>query len=181
LKTFSEADGRSTSTPAGHEFYRQEDSMAEKAEQFWLQGRYAALLRGELSVEDLDDEELARGRLRASDGTFRGRPPKVVPADLVAAMRKEWIGRAEETLRAALHEHGIGTYVKLASDPDMDPAVRLRAADKIVERTMGKVPDRVTIAAEDPVETLFRSILADPQGLAPAPHEPSAEEREMLS
>jgi hypothetical protein len=155
--------------------------MSESAEVFYLQGRYAKLLRGEISVEDLDDEELARGRLKASDGTFRGRPPKVIPAELVNAMRKEWIGRAEETLRAALHEHGIGTYVKLASNEDMDPAVRLRAADKIVERTMGKVPDRITIAAEDPVETLFRSILADPSGLAPAPHEMSYEERELLS
>lgn len=158
-----------------------ESEPTPKAELFYLQGRYAQLLRGEISVEDLDDEELARGRLRASDGTFRGRPPKVVPADLVAAMRKEWIGRAEETLRAALHEHGIGTYVALAKDPEMDPAVRLRAADKIVERTMGKVPDRIHIAAEDPVETLFRSILADPSGLAPAPHEMSYEERELLS
>lgn len=158
-----------------------EPAKTEKYEVFYLQGRYAKLLRGEISVEDLDDEELARGRLRASDGTFRGRPPKVIPADLVAAMRKEWIGRAEETLRAALHEHGIGTYVKLASDEEMDPAVRLRAADKIVERTMGKVPDRVVIAAEDPVETLFRNILADPSGLAPAPQELSADERAMLS
>lgn len=145
-----------------------------------LKGRYAQFLNGVITVEDLDDEELAQGRLKASDGTFRGRPPRVIPADMVQAMRREWLSRAEAKLRDALMEKGIGTLVSLAGDESIDPAVRLRAADKIVERTMGKVPDRVHIAAEDPVESLFRSILSDPYGLAPAPHEPSAEERALL-
>lgn len=154
--------------------------MADDDMYLRLKGRYAQLLNGTLSVEDLDDDELAQGRLKASDGTFRGRPPRVVPADLVQAMRREWLSRAEARLRDALMEKGIGTLVSLAENEDIDPAVRLRAADKIIERTMGKVPDRVHIAAEDPVETLFRNILADPDGLAPAPHEPTADERAML-
>lgn len=152
--------------------------MADDSTYIRLQGRYAQLLSGVLQVEDLDDEELARGQLRASDGTFRGRPPKVVPAELVQAMRREWLGRAEAKLREALHDKGIGTYVELAGDKTIDPAVRLRAADKIVERTMGKVPDKVEVSTEDPVESLFRRILDDPMGLAP--HEPTAEERAML-
>jgi hypothetical protein len=148
-----------------------------------LRGRYAELLDGRLKVEDLDDEELAHGRLKAVDGTFKGRPPSVIPTELVQAMRREWLSRAESKLRAALHEHGIGTLTKLAADTTIDPAVRLRAAEKIIERTMGKVPDRVHIAAEDPVETLFRSILADPEGLTgpEVPKELSADERELLS
>ena len=154
--------------------------MADDDMQIRLRGRYAQLLNGTLSVEDLDDDELAQGRLKSIDGSFRGRPPRVVPADLVQAMRREWLSRAEAKLRDALMEKGIGTLVSLAENEDIDPAVRLRAADKIIERTMGKVPDRVHVAAEDPVESLFRSILADPNGLAPAPHEPTAEEREML-
>lgn len=144
-----------------------------------LRGRYVDLLEGRLSVEDLDDEELAQGRLRAVDGTFRGRPPMVIPTELVQAMKRAWLGRAEQRLRSALLESGIQTLVDLANDLNIDPAVRLRAAEKIIERTMGKVPDRVTLAAEDPVESLFRNILNDPFGLAPK--EFSAEEREMLS
>jgi hypothetical protein len=143
-----------------------------------LRGRYAKLLSGELQIEDLDDEELAQGRLRSADGTFRGRPPTVVPMELVQAMRREWLGRAESRLRQALLSSGIGTLVQLADDDTVDPGVRLRAAEKIIERTMGKVPDRVVVAADDPVESLFRNILTDPLGLAP--HEPSAEERALL-
>lgn len=150
-----------------------------------LRGRYAQLVSGTLAVEDLEDEELARGQLRSADGTWRGRPPRVLPAELVQAMRREWLDRAEAKLREALLDKGIGTLVELAGSDRIDPAVRLRAANALIERTMGKVPDKIQLAAEDPVETLFRNILADPEGLrdpgGPPPHELSAEERELLS
>lgn len=142
-------------------------------------GRYAMLAQGIISVEDLDDEELSRGMLKDKNGNFSGRPPKLVPTELIQAMRREWLSRAESKLREALYEGGIKTLTELATNKTIDPAVRLRAADKLMERTMGKVPDKVQIAAEDPVEALFRSILSDPLGLVP--HELSAEEREMLS
>lgn len=145
-------------------------------------GRYAELVQGLISVEDLDDEEVAMGRLKAVDGTFRGRPPNMIPGELVQAMRREWLKRAQNRLAEALLESGIGTLVSLASDSMVDPSVRLRAAERIIERNMGKVPDKIEVAAEDPVETLFRQILNDPRGLAQGvPYEPSAEEREMLS
>lgn len=155
--------------------------MADDRVTFEATGRYALFLNGIIKIEDLDDEEVARGQLKASDGTFRGRPPKTVPMELVQAMRREWLSRAEAKLREALMEKGIGVLTELAGNELVDPSVRLRAAQTIIERMMGKVPDKVVLAAEDPVEALFRSILADPNGLAPAPHELSAAERELLS
>lgn len=146
-----------------------------------MTGRYALLFNGIISVEDLDDEELARGQLKATDGSFRGRPPRAVPAELLQAMRREWLTRAEDKLRAALMDHGLGTLVELAKDKTVDASVRLRASQTIIERTMGKVPDKIELRSEDPVEALFRSILSDPNGLMKVPHEPSAEERQMLS
>lgn len=103
----------------------------------------------------------------------------VVPGEMVAAMRREWLSRAEAKLRSALHDKGIGTLVELAGNKAIDPGVRLRAANLIIERTMGKVPDKIQVSAEDPVEALFRSILEDPHGLAP--YEPSGEELDLLS
>jgi hypothetical protein len=141
-------------------------------------GRYAELISGTLSVEDLDDDELSRGQLKDKNGQFRGRPPKMVPQELVQAMRREWLSRAEAKLRESLYEGGIGTLTQLSTDKTIDPGVRLRAAQMLMERTMGKVPDKVQFAAEDPVEALFRNILSDPLGLVP--HELSAEERAML-
>lgn len=157
----------------------EDPQVAEDDVYIRLRGRYAEFLAGKITVEDLDDEELANGRLKASDGTFRGRPPAVIPGEMVQAMRREWMSRAEAKLRDALMEHGLGTLVELASNEDIDSSVRLRAAQTIIERTMGKVPDKVVLASEDPVEALFRGILNDPFGLAPK--ELSAEERQMLS
>lgn len=143
-----------------------------------ITGRYALLLNGLISVEDLDDDEVARGQLKDKNGQFRGRPPKLIPADLVQAMRREWLGRAEAKLRAALMEVSLDGMIEIAKDKNVDPGVRLRAQLAIQERTMGKVPDKVQLSAEDPVEALFRSILSDPNALVP--HEPSAEERELI-
>lgn len=136
-------------------------------------------INGQITVEDLDDDELAQGRLKAIDGSFRGRPPALIPSEMVQAMRREWMSRAEGKLREALMEVGLQGMIDIAKDERIDPAVRLRAQQTIIERTMGKVPDKVVLAAEDPVEALFRGILNDPLGLAP--REFSAEERQMLS
>jgi len=145
-------------------------------------GRYADFLAGEITVEDLDDEEVARGRLRAADGSFRGRPPVTIPQEMVQAMKREWLSRANARLAEALLENGIGTLTEIAGNPLVDPAVRVRAADLLMNRTMGKVPDKIEVAAEDPVETLFRKILSDPFGLEQGGiHEMTYEEREMLS
>lgn len=154
--------------------------MADDDTYVRVTGRYALLLNGILKIEDLEDEELARGQLKDKNGQFRGRPPTMVPKELVQAMRREWLGRAESKLRAALMESGIGVLTELANDKSIDEGVRLRAAQTIIERTMGKVPDKIELRTEDPVEALFRSILSDPRGLA-APKEFSAEERELLS
>lgn len=163
---------------------REDDTVANDDMKIRLRGRYARFMAGEIKVEDLDDEEVARGQLRNEAGTFAGRPPTVVPAELVQAMRREWLSRAEDKLRNALLEKGIGTLTELAGSDRVDPAVRLRAATALIERVMGKVPDKIQLAAEDPVEALFRNILSDPEGLRdphPVPHELSAEERELLS
>ena len=153
--------------------------MSDTDKYIRLQGRYAMFLSGALTVDDLDDDELAQGRLKSVDGTFRGRPPRVIPTEMVQAMRREWLSRAEARLREALLEKGIGTLVALAENTLVDDNVRLRAAQTIIERTMGKVPDKIELKSADPVEALFRSILGDPDGLIP--HEPSAEERALLT
>jgi hypothetical protein len=145
-----------------------------------LHGRYADLAAGRISVDDLDDEELARCQLKDINGHFTGKPPKMLPSVLVHDMRRAYLLRAEGRLREALMECGVGVMIEIASDGNLDPAVRLRAAKEILDRGLGKVSEKITIKAEDPLEALFGSILSDPRGLS-APKEFSADEREMLS
>lgn len=140
--------------------------------------RLAQFLRGELSVSDLDDEEIARGQIRNRSGTWAGTPPRSMPTELVHAMRREFHARAQQKMRDVVFEKGIGTLAELAGNKVIDEGVRLRAAALLLDRALGKVPDKIEVVAEDPLEALFRSVLGDPRNV---PHEMSADDREMLS
>lgn len=129
-----------------------------------VSGRMAQLLAGELSVEDLDEEELARGQFRDEHGQFRGRPNKLIPRELQQEMIRRLLQHGDEIWRQG-YNIAIRVHLEICSDPNNSPADRLKAAQYLIERVAGKTPDRIHIAAEDPVESLFRQILNDPKGL----------------
>lgn len=133
-------------------------------------GRYAKLLTGELEIEDLDTEELARGQLKDKNGRFTGRPPKFLPRQILDQMRSEHHKRVNAVL-----EESLSDVVKImrgvAMDKKADPATRLKAAIYIYERFMGKVPDRVDVTKGSKVEAIVEQILFDA--------EPTAIEKEI--
>ena len=108
--------------------------------------RYEDLMNGTLSVEELDDEECVRGQLRASDGSFRGRPPKAVPRELYLKMQSEAAKRWENKLKGMV-DLSIEALGKLVTGGRSE-MVRYQAAVYLVERTMGKIPDKVQVSAE---------------------------------
>lgn len=112
-----------------------------------LEGKMAKLAAGEISVQDMDNEELARLQFKAADGTFRGRPPNNLPTMLVNLMRKELIDRLAEKRRGVLEEmQDVLIGVALHGEKDGD---RIRAASAIIERELGKVPDKVEHSTGD--------------------------------
>ena len=106
--------------------------------------KVAALIANPDLVAELDDEELARGYPRAEDGSFRGRPA-VIPTSLHQRIQRELFARAGQTLRENLL--GVAeTMTSIAQNVELDPAVRVRAAQWVFERIMGKTPDvQITI------------------------------------
>lgn len=142
-----------------------------------VQGRYAKLITGEISVEDLDTEELAKGRLKDRNGKFTGRPPKMLPRQLLDAMRSEHYKRVNAVL-----EESLSAVVKvmrgIALDRRADPAVRLKAAIYVYERFMGKVPDRVEVAKGSKVDSIVEKIMYD-MGESPIEKEIAETEEEM--
>lgn len=107
--------------------------------------RYHSLMFGELTPVDMDDEEVARCKLRLDDGTFEG-PHPLLPPSFVEAIRRENIGRATRKWELQLHV-AIDTMYSLMVNPMSDEATRFRAAAYIIERVTGKIPDKVAIAA----------------------------------
>ena len=140
-----------------------------------LPGRWRDIAEGKLDPSELDDEEIFSGRLRQTNGVLGPKPP-LLPQPFIEEQQKRLLHWASQHVRSNLQDV-LKTITEIATDPNNSAGDRLKAAFWIAERFMGKVPERLMIAAEDPVESLFRSILADPDGLAPAPHEPAASER----
>lgn len=124
--------------------------------------RIMALLDGTISVEDLDDEELARGYPRAVDGTFKGSAPKLVPRALHDRMVRELFARADLQLRNNLLKV-TETMTRLATDPEVDDSVRLKAATYVYERLRGKVPDVVVTTTTKPWEEVLEGVYRGPR------------------
>lgn len=97
------------------------------------------LLDGELTMQDLDDEELARRQCRTRDGDFSGRPPEL-NRKFQALFQSELLRRGEGEF-AKFGKLAIKVVAKLAFSQYTDEAVRLRAANILIERVYGKVPE----------------------------------------
>lgn len=120
--------------------------------------RWAQLIDGRLKIEDLDDEELARGELRNSAGRFTGRQPTWIPKQFVQAMQRQIISRAAERWHSNLLQ-AQAQLIALGMDPKVDSAVRYRALTYVIERSMGKIPDKIEMSATiKPYEELLEGV-----------------------
>ena len=69
-------------------------------------------------------------------------------------IQRELFARAGERLRANLLD-ATESMTKIAVDPEVDPNVRIRAAQWVVERIMGKTPDVAVSMDEKRYERLL--------------------------
>lgn len=135
---------------------------------------------GKRPLEELDDKEVFEGRLFRSDGKL-GPRPSFYPQNFIDEQIRRSLDWANDEIRSGARE-AITTLKEIMSNSEAADSDRLKAAMFFTDRFLGKEVQKVLITAEDPVESLFRNILEDPDGLRhPAPKEFSAEEREMLS
>ncbi len=122
------------------------------------------VMAGEITMNEvvaaMDPEELARGQLRAKDGTFRGAPPKWVPSEFHAACMRELLKRGQALYRTHFIV-AIEAFTQIAASPDVSPADRLKAAQYIWERVEGKVPDKVEHSTAQPWEQIIGGIVAE--------------------
>lgn len=123
--------------------------------------RWQQLQMGIITVEDLDDEELARGQCRGPSGRFGSKPPAAVPRDLHDQMMKQLLSRAQQKFREGLLG-SIDALVSIAKGDAYEPADRIKASTLIIERVMGKTPDvLLTAETKAPWEEIFSAISRD--------------------
>lgn len=131
-----------------------------------ISGRMEKLLAGVITVEDLDDMELARGQCRDTAGGFTGRPPRIIPREMHQEMLRRLFERSDELLQGALLIT-VRMFLEVVSDPNQTAADRMKAGVFIFENVRGKAPQTVRLEASDPVVQLFTKIFSDPGALEP--------------
>lgn len=123
--------------------------------------RYIQLMEGTLTVEDLDDEEIMAGKCKDVHGQFRGRPPKVFPRALHDALRREYQKRMQERLSEQA-DLAVATLLDVMNNRRTAAPARVRAAEIMLERVMGKVPDKIQQTLElKPFEENLGDLLVD--------------------
>ncbi|QFG10631.1 hypothetical protein HWC68_gp97 [Gordonia phage Gibbin] len=119
--------------------------------------RYQKLVHGIIAVEDLDDEELARGQCRDENGRFSGKPPKAIPKDIHDALVRRLFERAREAFQAELLP-AIQTLGELARSDAVEPADRIKAASLVIDRVMGKNAEVIVHKQDAPWEVALKTI-----------------------
>lgn len=132
----------------------------KKAEE--TKSRWRMLMDGDLTVQDLDDEEVRYGRCKDKNGNFSGRPPKEFPRHLHDALHNEFLRRTEETFKP-LVETATNVLLDVALNRRAAAPARVQAANILLERGAGKVSDKVVSEVivkkfEENIEGLFVDI-----------------------
>lgn len=130
-------------------------------------GRMLAMLKDtgmtlEEFVETLSPEELVYGKLKNKDGTFGGRPPTWVPAEFHRACIRELLRRGKRMWQESYLE-AIDAMVAIASGQvrGATPGERIKAAQFVIERIEGKVPERLEIGADSPWQMIISDIVTE--------------------
>lgn len=111
---------------------------------------------GKLPIEELDDEELARGQVRREDGTWTNF--RNIPASIFQQAQKELFARADMRLRENLVDV-VEVVTDIAKGSAYEPEVRLRAATWVFERVRGKNPDVVIHTQDKPFEVMMTDMI----------------------
>lgn len=106
--------------------------------------RWEMLVNGVIGVEDLDDEELMRGMCRRPNGSFPERAGGVIPRHIYDKMVSRLFDRAQEMFRQNLFT-AVDCLGEIVKGSAYEPADRLRAADMIINRVLGKAAEKVDV------------------------------------
>lgn len=107
------------------------------------------IAEGILSLDDWDDEELIRGYRRTRSGRF-GQAPAFIPREIQQELFRRIVARGDKKMRAA-YLTSVEQLAELAHTGQSEK-VKLEAIKELMNRVVGKVPDRVHVATEQPWE-----------------------------
>ena len=118
-----------------------------------------SVLVGIDDLSDWDEEELVRGQRRDKNGQLRGKQPQMLPVNLHNELVRRRLRRAEGLLRDAVVD-AVQALVDIANGSDVEDKDRLKAISMIMDRVMGKAPERIEVkAVKSKMQEAFRAML----------------------
>lgn len=121
----------------------------------------AAILSGEEDLTLWSEEELIRGQKKGKNGRWTGRKPKVVPTAVHHELTRRRMGQAYELMREDLVA-AVQVLGDIVKDTEASNRDRLRAAELIMDRVLGKATERVEVKlAPEPWEQLLVGSVVD--------------------
>ncbi len=105
--------------------------------------RWQSLLDGDITIDDLTTEELQKMQCHDRHGNFTGRPP-LVPARIARDMKAELLKRGQSMIDSA-YVDAVALLHGVVSDTRQKTADRIKAAQLIVERSAGRMPETVRV------------------------------------
>jgi hypothetical protein len=134
-----------------------EETAANESEGQSL-SRYRQFQAGQITVDDLDDEELATCGFRSEKNGVIYRP-KNVPRELAQAFTRAMYERAQAELRS-LTMDAVHTVGEIFKNKNNEPDIRLKGALAVIERNLGKTPQVVALTGDKGFEEVFSDILS---------------------
>ena len=121
-------------------------------------------------IEEWDHEELARGRPRAKDGSFKGAPPSYIDR----ALHEQIVRQFETVVRSEMNNHTVAALTligKVLSDeredekgrPVVNASTKLDAAKFLIEHVIGKPKQRVETDISVKLQGLLGTVMVNPQ------------------
>jgi hypothetical protein len=105
------------------------------------------VLIGQDDLSTWDDEELRRGRRRHKSGAFLGKDPMAVPKALHDELVRRTLAKANKLMVENL-QVAIETLTGIVVGADVEPKDKLVAIRMIMDRVMGKDPQKIEIGGE---------------------------------
>lgn len=117
--------------------------------------RHQQFLAKQIGVEDLDDEELAACGFRSSNGRIY--KPRKIPREMAQAFNKAIYERAANELRGNVID-AAKTVAEIMRNTSVEPDIRLKAANTLLDRGLGKAPQVVALTADRAFEEVFSDL-----------------------
>ena len=111
-----------------------------------------AVMIGDEDLSEWNEEELRRGRrmaMRRGKLNFFGPDPVVVPRQCVDELHKRILDKANEVMRTNLVA-AVEHLTRIATGEEFDARDRIAATKMIMDRVMGKEPQKVEATVEVP-------------------------------